>query len=168
MTLIIMSGLTYGLIYSIVLSVIVIGSMLWNLEIWYEDYPLEIKEQYGPMSETAKRNRQAFTPIFAFVMFGLPVILFWILDGKTSFHFTLIDRFFLFYIILGLFHLIDLIVIDWLIGMVWDPNWLRLPGTDQGPHYWTFRKHIGDFGKAMAAMIPAALLLVGISQLLIG
>jgi hypothetical protein len=68
------------------------------------------------------------------------------------------------YIILGLFHLVDLVVIDGLLGMVIDPRWLRLRGT--GPSHWTFRKHLDDFIRAIAVTLPIAAVLGGVSLLI--
>ena len=42
--------LVEGTLYSGVLSALVIGSLYYNPEIWYNDYPAEIKAQVGPQS----------------------------------------------------------------------------------------------------------------------
>jgi len=167
MIALIASGLLYGSLYSLLMSALVLGSMRWHLEIWYEDFPDPIKARIGPMSERAKRQRRVVAPLLAVLTFGLPLVALWHiggrLDGATGSPF--LSRASVAYLILATFHLVDLLLIDCLLGMAIDPAWLRLPGTEQGPHHWTFAKHARDFARAMAATIPVALLVAGVSLL---
>ena len=49
------SSISYGLVMSILLGVVITLSQVLNAEIWLDDYPPDIKEKFGPLSQRAKR-----------------------------------------------------------------------------------------------------------------
>lgn len=57
-TLLLQHGLLYGAILSGLMSIAFIGTTYLNPEIWLSDYPPDIREKYGPMSERAKSQRK--------------------------------------------------------------------------------------------------------------
>ncbi len=167
MNLLITGSITFGLAYALIMSVVVLISMKWNIEIWYDDFPPETQKLAGPMSDKAKLDRKIFTPLFAVLLLGLPAIALFLInssfDDPSVFSFSW--RALSVYIIMGIFYLADLVLIDWLLGMVIDPKWLYLPGTEQGPNLWSIKKHSKDFLKAMLTSILIAPAVAGISLL---
>jgi hypothetical protein len=158
-------SLIFGLAYAAFLTVLILGSMRWNLEIWYDDFPDPIKARYGHPPAQSQKARRIFSIVLAVFLLGLPLVGLWWINLRIEGAFPFPARAFAAYLIVGLFQLVDLLGIDGLLGMVIDPRWLRLPGTEDGPSYWTFGRHWRDFLKAMAIMIPVALLLGGVSLL---
>jgi hypothetical protein len=66
LTLLLQHGVLYGVILSLLMSLSFVGAAYLNPEIWLPDYPPDIRERFGPMSERAKRQRR---------LVGIPVFL---------------------------------------------------------------------------------------------
>jgi hypothetical protein len=66
LTLLLQHGVLYGAILSLLMVLTFVGAAYLNPEIWLPDYPPDIRERFGPMSERAKRQRR---------LVGIPVFL---------------------------------------------------------------------------------------------
>ena len=105
-TLVLLHGLIYGAVLSVLMSVIFLGIAYLNPEIWLNDYPPDIRERFGPMSERARKQRMlAGIPVFL-LLFGTIVLsavrLTRIGDDETFF-----AVFFGTFIVLLVFNLVD-------------------------------------------------------------
>ena len=58
LTLLLQHGILYGTILSVLMILSFVGAAYLNPEIWLPDYPPDIRERFGPMSERAKRQRR--------------------------------------------------------------------------------------------------------------
>src|SRR5205814_724678 len=101
-----------GIALSVLLTALVIVIMRWNKEIFYDDYPADVKAKWGPMSEKAKRQRIFFAiPLFA-VMFGsmiyMPMRLSAALGADPSFAAIFVGVL----IVILIFDLVDAFIID--------------------------------------------------------
>jgi hypothetical protein len=55
-TLLLQHGLFYGTILSVLMGVAFISIAFLNPEIWLPDYPPDIRQRFGPMSQSAVTN----------------------------------------------------------------------------------------------------------------
>jgi hypothetical protein len=165
---IIKHGAVYGGILSVVLGGLVIGSLAWNNEIWWSDYPADVKARFGPMSEKAKRQRVLvvipfFAALIAIVALSL-VGLREVIGGELAFFPSLLST----YVVLIIFNLVDLLIIDWLILMALRPRFAFLPGTADLPGYRDYTLPFKGFLKGTAGLlvlsVPVAALAVLIDR----
>jgi hypothetical protein len=54
---------------SLAMSILILGSLYINPEIWLHDFPADIQEKYGPASPKSLRQRKIFTIPFMLVSF---------------------------------------------------------------------------------------------------
>jgi hypothetical protein len=66
LTLLLQHGILYGAILSVFMVLAFVGAAYLNPEMWLPDYPPDIRERFGLMSERAKRQRR---------LVGLPVFV---------------------------------------------------------------------------------------------
>ncbi len=108
-------GLTYGLMMSIGLGVVITLSQVLNAEIWLEDYPPDIREKFGSMRQQAKRQKGIVSIFFLLAALGpiiaLVIRLNTIANGTPTFGMI----FWSVLIAMMIFNLFDLLVLDWLI-----------------------------------------------------
>ena len=137
-----------GGIASALFGVIVLGSMRYNAEIWHDDYPRDIQERAGPMSETAKRQRLLIVPPFFAVLIGLPIYSTLRLKRQHGGHLSLVAAFLNTYGVFELANLFDLVVLDYAFLIKGRPRWALLPGTeDMIDSYLDVSLHIKGFFK---------------------
>lgn len=138
-------GFGYGIVLSILLSVILIFSLWYNAEIWLSDYPQDIQEQYGPISEEAKQHRV----LVAFPFFGVIILL----PAIAAFHLnalsleipSFIDLFIMLFVIFLTFNVVDLLILDWLFFVYLTPDFIVLPGTEGVEGYDNYYFHFRGF-----------------------
>lgn len=142
------------------LSAIVVASLRLNAETWLDDYPPDIREAFGAMSEKARRQRIPFAILFgslllAAVAFGLG----WLFsaDGAPGSGHVFVY----FFVVFTTFNLIDLILLDWLWFVRFQPDFVVLPGTRGLAGYADYSFHFRAFLKGVAGTIVVALLVAG-------
>lgn len=146
-------------LYNLMLTILVFGSMLWNREMWLNDYPPDVKAKYGPMSAKAKRQGYVLAIPLLFIMVGGAI---WSTirlkqqqGGRLSFAAAYCHT-------AGMvmsFWLSDLLLIDGLIGVMWTPSFMVLPGTEGMAGY-------KDYGLHLRAHFRAAPTLAVVSGIL--
>ena len=137
-----------GGIASTLFGIIVMASMRYNAEIWHDDYPKDIQERAGPMSETAKRQRLFIVPPFFAVLIGLPIYSTLRLKQQRGGRLSLAAAFLNTYGVFEIANLFDLVVIDYLFLIKGRPRWAILPGTeDLIDSYLDVSLHIKGFFK---------------------
>jgi hypothetical protein len=135
------------------------ASLAYDAEMWHQDYPPDVQERAGPMSERARRERLVVAvPLFA-ILFGTPVISNLKLKrergGKLSFPAAAANA----YAEWLVFNLFDLLVLDYLILIGLQPRFAILPGTEGMPAYRDFRHPFVGFLKGLAiGLIPSLLI----------
>lgn len=154
-----------GLVTSAVLSVLVIGSLLIDKEMWLSDYPPDVKAKWGAMSAKAKRVRNIFAVPFFAVMIGgatLTVIRLREALGMTP---PFLAVFVGIGVVFVVFNLVDAVILDWLILMVVWPQLGVLPGTEGMAGYHDMRLWTVNLLKGFALAPLAGLLVAGVASL---
>jgi hypothetical protein len=149
-------------LYNLVLFGFIFGSILWNREILLNDYPPDVKAKYGPMSSKAKREGYILAvPLFLF-MVGVPI---WSTLRLKRQNKSMLSFAAAYYHTAGMvmsFWLSDLLLIDGLIGVMWTPSFIVLPGTEGMAGY----KDYGLHWRAHLRAAPALAVVSGILALI--
>lgn len=164
------SGLIFGGLVTAWLVVVVVGSLLWNPEIWVHDAPPEMRAALPPKSDRARRQ----TTWVAAVMFGglFALLIGQILGlsalpgGYPGFWPVVVAI----WLALQLFNLVDLVLIDWLLIETIRPRWATLPGaeafSDRRFYGFHFRGFLKGFVGITVASVVIAALATGVEALL--
>jgi len=157
-------ALPYGLALSLLIALVMSLSLAIAPDMWLSDYPPDIREKYGPMSDRAKR----FRPMIGVLFFGAVLLIMAASNLRlqalpgTAPRFT--DYLLSNLVTLMVFNLFDLLIVDWLLFVTIQPSVIVLPGTEGMAGYKNYRFHfraflIGTVGSAVAAGILAAIAL---------
>src|SRR3712207_424932 len=141
LTLLLQHGVLYGGILSALMVLSFVGAAYLNPEIWLPDYPPDIRERFGPMSERAKRQRR---------LIGIPVLV--LLSGvlvlssielaqissESGFSSVVFGTF----VVLLVFNAVDLLILAWIVFVTLRPRIVVLPGTEGMEGYGDYGFHI--------------------------
>lgn len=152
----------YGLLLSILCSIILLVSAYLNPESMVDGYPLDIQEKHGPMSEQARRHKKLAGVPFGVFLIGLLFVSIVTIDEMTFLAVAVNTA-----VILFMFNLVDLLVLDWLIFNTVQPRFIILPGTEGMAGYRDYGFHFRKFLKGIAGALVASLLLAAITMLLV-
>ena len=158
-------SLLYGAILSLVMSITFLALLFTNPEMWLNDYPPDIQEKFGAMSEKAQKLKK---------MVGVPVILLmvgivalaivqWAQAHPGSLTFS--DLFISSFLIMTIFNLVDLVILDWLIFVTIQPSIIILPGTEGAAGYKDYAFHFFAFLKGVVLSIVTSLIFAGVAML---
>ncbi|MGH3145129.1 MAG: hypothetical protein ACRDTR_04935, partial [Rubrobacter sp.] len=157
---ILLHGLIYGAVLSVSMSLAFLGIAYLNPEIWLNDYPPDIRERFGPMSERARKQRTlAGVPVFL-LLFGtivLSAIRLARIGGDDAFFAVFLGTF----TVLLVFNLADLPILDWLVFNTLRPGFVILPGTEGARGYSDYGFHFRAFLKGVAGAVVVSLLVAG-------
>jgi hypothetical protein len=149
-----------GSLLSLVLGVIVLGSLMYNARLWLQDYPKPIREKVPPLSAAEKRERAVLAVLVMGILFG-GVILEARQAGTISFGAAYLRIL----IMLVMFNVFDAVVLDLFIITLLKPRFVIIPGME-GMEYllYDYRKQATDFLKGMifsaVASLPFAVIAV--------
>jgi len=138
------------------------GAAYLNPEIWLPDYPPDIRERFGPMSERAKRQRRLVgIPVFL-VLTGVLVLSSVRLAqiGSESVFFSVLFGTF---VVLLVFNAVDLLILDWLVFVTLRPRIIVLPGTEGAEGYGDYGFHFRAFLKGLAGALIGSIVVAGIA-----
>ena len=146
-------ALLYGGVLSAILCVLLLGLLWINPEILLNDYPPDIRQKHGPMSERSRRQRVP-------VAIGIGAVALWIVvasfssvrangGGKIPFLTAFVHLFVMF----SVFNVVDLLLLDWPLVAL-RPRFVVLPGTEGAAGYKDYKFHFRGF------LIGAVLILV--------
>lgn len=155
----------YGAMLSTALSILILGSLYINPEIWLQDAPHEVQEKHGPMSAQAKRQRVWLVVAFAVAIIGVVGVSLYLLPAVIGGPLTFLTVFAHLWIMFMLFNLVDLLLIDWLIAEFMRPAFIVQSGLGQlmaERNYWF---HFRGFLKGSAGILVVSLLLAGLIML---
>lgn len=151
-----------GLILSLALSVVILGSLAANARLWLQDYPAEIRASVPPLTRREKWARLFVALLFVVAAVGALAYagsrLLIANGGAVSFLTAWLHVFF----VLNLFNLFDAVVLDYLLLARMKPRFAILPGTenlvylfeDWGMH---LRNYLKGIVVCAVLSIPAAL-----------
>jgi hypothetical protein len=162
-TLLLQYGVFYGAILSGFVCLAFVGLAYLNPEIWLPDYPPDVRERFGPMSERAKKQRRlAGIPVFLILVATLAVaaVRFARISGEES---TFLAVLLGVFTVLLVFNVVDLLVLDWLIFVTIRPGIVVLPGTEDAEGYGDYGFHFRAFLKGVVGSFAASLVIAGIA-----
>lgn len=155
------SVLVCGVVLSVVLSVIMIISAAIAPDMWVGDYPPDIKEKFGPMSDRASRFRPYVAVVFFLAVLAIPLIGLFSLQstlGAISFLAALAFS----SLVLLVFNVFDLLVLDWLLFCTIQPRPMVLAGTEGMAGYRDYRFHFIGFLKGFGFCAIGGLVIASI------
>jgi hypothetical protein len=160
------NALFFGLILSVLMSLIVLALAIVNPEIMLRDYPPDVQAKYGPMSDRAKRLRLPVGIIILAIIIGLvavslhPVLA--SVDGPGRFVVVFIHLLVMF----TSFNVFDWLVLDWLIVVTIRPKFIVLPGTEDMAGYSDYGFHFRGFLVGIPITLLSSLVLAGLVAIL--
>lgn len=160
---IVRAALLHGLWLSLALGAVIVATLRWNAESWLGDYPPDIREAFGPQSARARRDRIVGGIVFlAVLVTGLGLGLGWLFraDGSPGFW----DIFLYVFVFATTFNAFDLLVVDWLWLIRFQPRFIVLPGTEGMAGYRDYAFHFRAFLVGVVGTIVLALGAAGLAQ----
>lgn len=162
--LILQHGLLYGAILSTLMTVLILGSLRLNPEMWLNDYPPDVRAKWGPMSAKARRQQLLVAlPTFTIVI-GLTVVQLIHLAQRAGGDFSFWGAALSLWLSLMLFNLVDLVVIDWFFIVFLRPRFIILPGTEGLAGYSDYSFAFNGFLKGTVGITLASALLAAIAN----
>lgn len=141
-------ALIYGLVLSVVLTILTVISGAIALDAFVDDYPPDIKQKYGPMSPRAARLRPFIAVLLFITVLVVPLI--GLLTLKAGFRsISFLPAFVFSSIAVLVFNVFDLLILDWLFFCTIQPRSMVLPGTEGMAGYRDYRFHFLGFLKGL-------------------
>ncbi|MCA9966596.1 MAG: hypothetical protein KC423_20245 [Anaerolineales bacterium] len=155
----------YGAILTLVMSSTFLTLLFINPEMWLDDYPPDIRAQFGPMSTKAKRLKWVAAPLVLGFFLGIVIVAArqWVQAHPAQFTFG--DLFWSSFLIFNLFNLFDLLILDWLIFVTIQPRLAILPGTEGAAGYKDYAFHFYASLKGMAGAVVVSAVVAGVVML---
>jgi hypothetical protein len=157
--LILQRALLDGLLYSLILSIIVLASLYWNSRLWIHDIPKELREGVAPLSQQENRHRAIFIAILMTLALGLPLWMVTQWKAQQGGVLSFVEAYLYVLIVLQTFNLVDAVVIDFLIITVLQPRRFIVQGAEgmihvlHNPAY-----HAGKFLQGVVFCLVGALI----------
>jgi hypothetical protein len=146
--LLIQRSLFNGMILSLVLGVIVLGSMKYNARLWLHDYPKPIRDKVPPLSPAEKRDRVVVVVLLLGVLFGGIILTILQLRNYPVGVLTFATAYLSIFLMLAVFNLFDALVLDLLIITLLTPRFVILPGAEGMEYLFRdYNKQLADFLK---------------------
>lgn len=165
---IIQHGLIYGLVLSVLFTVVLLAAMFVNAEIMLNDYPPDVKKAYGPERNPKTRGqRRVASLLFLAALFGVIGYSLAALACASSASLTFLPLFALVFVEVFTFNLWDLLVIDWLVFNTLQPKFIFLPGTEKLAGYKDYFFHFKGFLMGTVFSLVAGLVLAGIALIIV-
>ena len=159
-------SLFYGVVLSVLLTGVTLGSLYINPEIGWRTYPPDVKQKFGPMSDKARKQRVIAGILFLVCLGGTLYAsvteLGQALAGSLSFSTIFASTF----LILSIFNLIDLVVLDWFVFAWLRPRFIVLPGTEGLSGYGDYGFYFKGFLTGIKGGLVGSLLVAGVVILL--
>lgn len=165
--LLVQHGFVYGLLLSVLFTVVLLGAVFFNVEIMLNDYPPDVKKAYGAERNPKTRGeRRWFSLLFLLVLFGVLCYSMADLSRSIAIEFNFLTLFVLVFVEVFAFNLWDLLVIDWLIFNTIQPKFIFLPGTEGMAGYKDYYLHFKGFLTGIIFSLVSALVLAGIALII--
>jgi len=159
-------GFVYGLVLSVIFTIVLLGAVFVNTEIMLNDYPPDVKKAYGAEKNPKTRGqKRVFSLLFLAALFG--VLCYSMVDlGRTT-ELNFLNLFTLIFVEVFTFNLWDLLVIDWLIFNTIQPKFIFLAGTEGMAGYKDYFFHFKGFLIGIVFSLVSALILSGIALIIV-
>jgi len=153
-----------GLLQSGILTALILLSLFYNPRIWLHDAPQAMQAAVPPLTKRERRARTLFgIPIFAAFLVPPIASVLHVEAALSGLSFS--EAWLHLFIILMTFNLVDLLLIDWGIIVLWNPARFSLAGTEHLRHLNNYAFHfrgflIGTLLSAIASTIVAGLVVL--------
>ena len=154
-------ALAYGAAMSGIISVLLLGVLWINPEIMLNDYPPDIRNKFGPMSQRTKRQRLPVALLLGTVGLGIVAISFREVRTNASGDIPFLTAFIHLFVMFSVFNVVDLLLLDWpLVAIV--PSFFVLRGTEGMPGYKDYGFHFRGFLIGIVLILVMSALIAGI------
>jgi len=154
-------ALLYGGVLSAVLSVLLLGLLWMNPEILLRDYPPDIQEKFGPMSERSKRQRILVAILMGAVGLGIVTLSFSAVRASGGGQIPFLTAFVHLFVMFSVFNVVDLVLLDWPLVAL-GPRFVVLPGTEGSAGYKDYWFHFRGFLIGAVLILVASGLIAGV------
>jgi len=163
LTLLLQHSFLYGLLLSVLLSTLFVGGALLSPDVLLRSYPPDIKERYGAMSAKGQRYRRVMAPLLLLILFGVSALTLWSLAQTKGADLTWGEMALSLGVAFLTFNLVDLVVLDWLVFVRWQPKFVVLPGTEGLAGYNDYGFHFRAFLRGLVIITVFSLLIAGVA-----
>lgn len=160
--------LTDGTVLSVLLSIVIYGSLHVNPLMWIGDYPPDIQAAVGDIADVPLVQTIVVGLLFFGVIVGVTlysnVRLRQQNDGKLSFLTAFVNS----VLILFFFAVWDLLILDWLIFVTIQPDFIVIPGTERLAGYKDYWFHFETAFLGLTqwiSILVGGLILAGLSMI---
>src|ERR1041385_3731811 len=146
-----------GTVLSLVMGVLVLGSLIYNARLWLQDYPKPIRDKVPPLSATEKRQRVVVAVVFMSILFGGVLFTALQLRASQAEQISFGTAYLYIFLMLLIFNLFGALVLDLFIITLLKPRFVILPGAEGMEYLFNdYRKHLSDFLKGMVFCVVAS------------
>ena len=162
------NAITYGAVLSLILGVLILGSLRLDPTMWAASYPPDIKARFGPIPSRARRRRA----LLATIVYACIGVVFWLAIRKLPLlpggALTFAQIFLTVWVVSNLFNLVDWLILDWFILVTLKPRWAVLPGTDETmAGYHNYAHHFRGFLIGLGVTTILSLIVTGMALLIV-
>ena len=144
----------FGTVSSIWVGMMILLSMRHEPRIWLHDVPDEIRAEVEPKTLREKRLERLWGIPIIGSMIGVPFLI--TLWKHQQYNFNYGSAFLFIWIVFMVFNFLDLVIIDWLIVVWWNPEWARIKGTEHVAHHNNYIFYFAGFLKGIGITAVAA------------
>ncbi len=118
-----------GTLLSLILGVMIMGSLVYNPRLWLQDYPKAVQAKVPPLNQQEKRLQRLMIIPFLLLMLGLPYLSVTLVKAANGGVISFPVAYLTASGVLQVFNLFDAVVLDYLILTLMKPNFAIIPGT---------------------------------------
>lgn len=149
---------------SLLFGALVLGSLTYNPRLWKQDFPSAVRQEMAPLSRRERIERVLLAGLLGAVVIGIPLLsVITVKSGQGEV--TFFEGFLHIWLVFMAVNIVDLIVIDWLIGIWWQPAFLLTPEIEPLLQHNTYRFHAVEHLKGALFLSGLALVLGGLLSL---
>lgn len=141
---------------TILFVVIVLLSLAYNPRLWIQDFPDEMQADMEPLSRGEQIVRLLVAVLLLAVVVGIPLLSVLSVQSSRGAQ-TFFEAFLHIWAIFMIVNLVDLVIIDWVIGIWWQPGFLSTPEIESLRHHNTYRFHLVEHLKGTVMLTALAL-----------
>ena len=145
-----------GVVLSIALGVVIVGSLAYNPRLWINDAPPRVRALTAPLTARERRDRNIVAALFLVTLVAVAVWSAGRLFARYAESVPVAVVFGHFLGVMFLFNLFDLVVIDWLMLLVMRPAFiqrLHVPGLSYEETVGSYGYHFRAFLKGMGFVV---------------
>jgi hypothetical protein len=157
-----MSIVLYGLVLSVALSAVIVGTLYANPRLLLRSYPPAIKRRAGAQTASERKKTAIVGVFFLLLLIGIPAVSTRMLERAQGGDIAFSDAFLNAFGIMTFFNAVDWLVIDWLLFCALTPKFLVIEGTEGMAEYKDYRFHFRGFVVGTALAAAASLAMAGL------